>query len=277
MQNHQAIQRTDKPSALNLHIKLAIAFAPVVVYALVIARMGFGGLNEQIDQWDTENIGFAVIVHALPLFWLMFSPLFLVPGALTRPNTPVREYFTPELAMTYSPQDVSMATGAHNSRKFEIRDINENIVASGVGATIPLPSKMQLTVDGKDYVAIYDRVPEKERSNMLEHINYGSELRVFPAEADLQCEDAVLMQHVQTPYHRAPHFITFNGAADLWLKPNPETAFPRHFDMVVEDQVVGKVIQPGKLLFRGVLVVTNHYPPNVRAMIAGLCYQMMRG
>lgn len=277
MNHHEAIRPIAKPSSPNLYIKLAIAAAPVVIYGLVIACTGFRGLNQQIDQWDTANVGFAVIVHAIPLLWLMFSPLFLVPGALSRPDAPVRDYFSPELAMTYSPRDVSMATGAHSSRKFEVRDINETIVAFGVGATIPLPSKMKLTVDGKDYVAIYDRVPEKECSNLLEHINYGSELRLFPVDADFQCEDAVLMHHVQTPYHHDPHLITINGAPDLWLKPNPATAFPNRYDMVVEGQVVGKVIQPGKLFFRGVLVITNHYPPEVRALLAGMCYQMMRG
>ena len=262
------------PTKVSFSLKLALVAMPVAAYAIALAFWGFRGINEAIDcAAGVQDV--AVLVHGLPIIWLMFAPLFLVPGTLRRSPHAVRHWFTPELAMQFNPESVSMAAGAHTSMQFDVRDLNEQVLATGKCATAPLPSTMQIDVGESRYEAIYDWADDPAANGWTEH--QGRQLRVVRRYANPDREDAVLLTYVRTCYASEPHLITFNGAPDLWLRPNPKCSFPRIYDMVVEDQVVGQVRMPGRWLFHGVLVLTDHYPPGVRAVIAAACYQMMRG
>lgn len=256
-------------------LKLTLVLLPVVVYALALAAWGFSGVTRAIDGPDASELGMAVFVHAAPMIWLMFSPLFLVPGVVRRSPHHVREWFTTELSRSYSPQDVSFASGAHLSTSFDVRDVEELVVATGRTATAPLPSQMQLSVGESHYDAVLDWAKDPAENGWTEH--RGRQLRVVRRDANRDREEAMLLTYFASSRHGEPALIVFNGAPDLWLKPNPRCAFPRAYDMVVEDQVVGQIRLPGKVLFHGVLVVSSHYPAGVRAVIAAVCYQMMRG
>ncbi|MCA9137883.1 MAG: hypothetical protein KDB00_14025 [Planctomycetales bacterium] len=270
----KANQVNSRRKQTNVPIACAIVFTPMAIYGLALLFWGFNGFNELFDGPDSD-LGLSLLFHMGPIVWLMFSPMFVIPGSLRRPDTPVREYFTDDLAMRYSPEDVAMATGAHNSRKFQVRDIDENVIATGVSGTLPLPCTTEITIGDDRYDAVHEHELDPS-SNFLtagaRDSNYA--LRVYNAQDD---QRKLLMQYLMTAEYAEPKLITFEGASDMWLVPNPPAFFPNRYDMVIDDEVVGQVIAPGKYFFAGVMVVSNHFPSNVRALIAALCYQMMRG
>lgn len=275
MTTHSTVQENSS-SSRSLVMKLMILLVPPLIYGAIVWQLGFSGLNHKLDALDPGKIGWPVLVHAAPIVWLMFTPPLLIAGSFTRPKTAIRNYFTSDLAEQYSPESVCMATGAHNSKQFDVRGIDEKVLLTGTTATAPFPSRMVLTIGDSNYEAIYDRVAEPT-SHALAQVYYGYELRLSRPGADDAEGSVPMMHYMTTSTHRDPPLIQFDGAPDLWLKPNPESYFPQHYDMVCEDVVVGRVIKPGKWFFCGVLVVTDHYPEQVRTLIAGLCYQMMRG
>ena len=257
-------------------LKLTLALLPIIGYGIAVVLWGFSGMTRAIADQATGDFELAALSHAVPIVWLMISPLFLVPGIVRRPPQRVRDWFTPELSTQFAPGDVCLAAGAHTSMQFDVRDIDEVVVATGKCATAPLPSVMQIEVGNEShYEAEFDWAEDPAESGWTDH--RGRQLRVVRRYADPNQDDAILLTYVRTCFHSEPHLIHFNGAPDLWLKPNPACSFPRVYDMVVEDEVVGQVRLPGRFLFCGVMVLSNHYPPGVRAVLAAACYQMMRG
>lgn len=261
-------------SSVPFSLKLTLVLLPVVAYGLALGAWGFSGVTRAIDGPDASDLGASVFVHAAPIIWLMFSPLFLVPGIVRRSPLRVRDWFTSELSRSYGVHAVSWAAGAHLSTSFDVRDIDEKVIATGKTATAPLPGRMQLSVGESHYDAVLDWANDPAENGWTDH--RGRQLRVVRRDANPDHEAATLLTYFASSRHGDPALIVFNGAPDLWLKPNPPCAFPRSYDMLVEESVVGKVEMPGKMLFQGVMVVSEHYPAGVRAVIAAACYQMMR-
>ena len=274
---HKANQSATPRKPLSVPVACAIVFAPMAIYGVVVFTLGFNGFNEVFDGQDSD-LGLSLLVHVAPLVWAMLAPMFVVQGSLTRPDTLVREYFTDELAMRYSPEDVAMATGAHNSRKYQVRDIDENIVSTAVSGRAPLPFTTEINIGEHRYSAVYDREMDPSASALLAGPrNYTYSLRVYNADTNADTNAGKwLVQYAATAEHSEPKRISFEGSPDVWLVANPPAYFPNRYDMVMDDEVIGQVVAPGKCFFRGVMVVTDHFSSDVRALIAALCYQMMR-
>ncbi|WP_145384647.1 hypothetical protein [Stieleria neptunia] len=248
-----------------------MVLSPFLLYVATLLIWGFSGVTEFVGQLDDE---LGVLIHAVPVIWVLFTPLFLVPGAFARPKKPIVDHYQAELADRHSPGEVSMATGAHNSRRFDVRGVDERVVLTGMMTATYIPATIRLDAGDDHYEVAWDRVSESD--SFFSADRYGVELRVYRRDANTDRDDGLLMQYARSSSHSDPHLITFPDAADLWLKPNPPCAFPKRYDMVVDDDVIGQIVMPGKFLFCGVMVATSHYRSNVRALLAALCYQMMR-
>lgn len=260
-------------AAYQLAARVAFVLLPPLCVAAVLAANGMRGTTEAVEEWMGASSEVAwLITFGFPVLWLMFSPVFVVPGSLRRSKTPMRDYFTEELAAAYSPDDFSMATGAHNSTTFDVRDIDDNPVAD---AKIPMSGRgMTVRVGDKEYRVTWER--EAEPSALLEASRYWNVLRVYgEAVAENQTEEPLIVYR-RPHFIREPHFIELAGSERIELRPNPPCAFPNRYDMLIDGEKRGQVIKPGKWLFRGVIMLTPDLPPNVRSVLASLCYYMMK-